>query len=358
MQPTKILLTCSFAALAACGGHNKTTTDGGGNGDGGGTADAAPPACDYTEMSDSTNDTTPENTGLTVGATTRNICGQVDTGHYDSSTMVVDVDMYSVTVGATTAELVIDFEDQTPASLTDFLVEIFDNNTPATLLYAGDYNGALADHGAYIAELPTGTFNVVVTATAGVAVGTAIPYKVRLVADTPTTRCPDLTGMNADYTEAHDGASNTGNDVVLINFSQDPSFTMTPYTSAPEPTMLTINPKMNSHIVGSSAMLAQGSDTYLDRDTFAITTGSNTNELSVRLNWPGSTADLDYVVFPASSIMFANEAATLTSSSQDEFATFAVKPSASYWLWIGAYKGSTGLPIAYSASVCGGEFTP
>jgi hypothetical protein len=355
MQPTKVLLSCAFAALAACSSHSKNGggTDGGSNG-----GDAPLPACDYTEKSDATNDTTTENTGLTIGATTRTVCGNVDTGHYDSSTMTADIDSYTVAVAAAKAELVIDFENQTPASLTDFTVEIFDTNTPATLLYAGDYTGALAVHGAYIAELPAGSFDVVVTATAAAAIATAIPYTVRLVADNPTVRCPDLTGMQANYTEAHDGATNTGNDVVLINFSQDPSFTMTPYTSAPEATQLTINPDENSHVVGSSAMVAAGTDKYLDRDTFAITTGASTNELSVRLNWPGATADLDYVVFPASSIMTPVEAATLTSTSEDEFATLAVKPNTSYWLWIGAYTGSTGLPIAYSATVCGGEFTP
>lgn len=369
MLRTKLVLACSFAAVAACSHSNGNGggDGGGGGGDGGSgsgavdanVADAAGPACDYTEMSDATNGSAAEATGLTIGTTTRNLCGQVDPGHYDATSQIADVDMYTVSVSGGTAELILEFENQQPAGLTDFLVEIFDTNTPATLLYAGDYTGALADHGAYIAELPTGSFNVVVTATASAAVATAIPYKVRIVDDKPTTRCPDMTGMTADYTEANDGAANNGNDVVLIDFAKSPSFTLTPSTTdMPEPSGLTIDPAKNSHVVGSSALVAAGTDTYLDRDTYAFATGANMNELTVRLNWPGSTADLDYVVFPAGVITAANEAATLTSTSEDEFATFAVQPNAMYWLWIGAYDGSTGLPIQYSATVCGGQFAP
>jgi hypothetical protein len=353
---TRLLLTLTLA-LAACShnnGNNGDDTGDAGSGSGSGSASA----CDYTEMADGTNDTTAEATGQTV-ATRTVLCGQVDTGHFGSGSTTVDVDSYTIAVTGSPAELLIDFENATPASLTDFQVAIFDTGTPPTLLNAGDYNGSLGDHGVFLSELPAGNYTVVVTATASAAISAAIPYKVVLYADTPTTRCPDLTGMTADYTEANDGSANTGNDVVLVDFAKSPSFTLTPSTTdAPEMTGLTIDTTKNVDIVGSSATEAAGSDTYLDRDTYELMTGPSTNELSVRLNWPGSTADLDYVVFEDSMITTPNVAATLTASSEDEFATFAVKPGTSYWLWIGAYKGSTGQPIAYSASVCGGDFSP
>jgi hypothetical protein len=246
-----------------------------------------------------------------------------------------------------------------PTSRTDFQGTITDTSADPTLLNSGDYTGSLGDHGAYLAELPAGTYNIVVTASAAADIAAPIPYKVELVADQPTTRCPDLTGMTADYTEANDGAANTGNDVVLVDFTKIPSFSLTAATTdAPEMTGLTVDPSKNAHVVGSSASVAAGTDTYLDRDTYAITTGTSTNELSIRLNWPGSTTDLDYVVFENNMLTTPNVAATLTASTEDEFATFAVKPSTSYWVWIGAYKGSTGQPIAYSASVCAATYTP
>jgi hypothetical protein len=59
---------------------------------------------------------------------------------------------------------------------------------------------------------------------------------------------------------------------------------------------------------------------------------------------------------PESTLTASNEAATLSATQEDEFATFAVEPGTKYWLWVGAYDGSTGTPIAYSASVCGASF--
>jgi|HubBroStandDraft_6_1064221.scaffolds.fasta_scaffold74226_3 hypothetical protein len=356
---TRLSLTC-LLALAACSSNKNGNGTDGGNGDGGsGSIDAPGAACDYTEADDGSNNTTAEATGVTIGTQNQTICGQVNNGHFGSASMTVDVDMYTVTVGSSTAELIVRFENMSPSSLTDFQVTITDTSVDPTLLNSGDYNGTLGDHGAYLAELPTGTYNVVVTATAAADIAAAIPYKVELVADQPTTRCPDLTGMTADYTEANDGAANNGNDVVLVDFAKIPSFSLTPSTTdAPEMTGLTVDSSKNWHVVGSSAAVAAGTDTYLDRDTYAITTGASINELSIRLNWPGSTADLDYLVFEANNLTTPNVAATLTATTEDEFATFAVKPSSSYWVWIGAYEGSTGQPIAYSASVCAATFTP
>jgi hypothetical protein len=345
-----------FAVVVACHSNNN------GNGVDAPPPDAAPLPCDYTEMSDATNAATPEATGVTIGAQNKVLCGQVDMGHYGSAgSGVVDVDEYGVTVSGT-AELIVEFEDSSPTSLTDFQVTITDANVDPTLLNSGDYNGTLSDHGAYLAELPAGNFNIVVTATNTSDVTAAIPYKVRLVADQPTTRCPDLTtgSGSADYTEADDGATNTGNDVLLVDFTKTPSFSLTPATTDnPETSGLTLGTTKNLHIVGSSGTPSPAyTDNYVDRDTFAFTTGASTNEVSIRLNWPGSTTDLDYLVFEANSTTTPNAVATLTSSSEDEFQTFAVKPSTSYWLWIGAYTGSTGQPIAYSASLCGAEFSP
>jgi hypothetical protein len=359
MQTRSVVL--ALLALVACGNNNNGNGDGG-NGDGGSngsnTPDAAPLTCDYTEASDAANAATAEMTGVTLGAANKVLCGKIDGGHFNSTTNVVDVDAYTVAVSGT-AELIVEFADTAPASLTDFQVTITDTNVNPTLLNTGDYTGALGDHGAYLAELPAGNYDIVVTATNGADITAAVPYKVRLLADQPTTRCPDLTAMPADYTEANDGAMNVGNDVALADFSKTPSFVATTATTDnAETSALTVDTSKNLHLAGSSGTPSPANaDQYIDRDTFAFTTGASTNELSIRLDWPGATADLDYIVFEANKLTAPNQVSAITSKTQAEFQTFAVKPSTSYWLWVGAHTGSTGQPVAYSASLCGATFS-
>ncbi len=336
-------VAAAFVWLAACGG--------------GAGSDAyvdALPECDYTELSDATNATMLEATGLTVDVT-RTICGQVDSGHFSAGT--VDVDTYQLAVPASPAELLIQFNNAQETGLTGFKVEIFDGSPNPVLQNAGTLDPTLGDHGAFLAELNAGNYEVVVTATAAADVAAPIPYKVRLVTDQPTTRCPDSTGVpKPDYVEALDTATNTGNDVMQVDFSKTTPFTLISGSSA-EPTGLTVDRNKSVHISGSSGSVAAGTDKYLDRDTYEITTGERANELSIRLNWPGATSDLDYVVFQENQTT-ATATATLTSSSEDEFNTFAVLPSTKYWIWVGAYDGSTGLPVAYDMTVCGGDFNP
>ncbi len=237
MQTRNVAL--ALLVLAACGNNSGNGNGDGGNGDGGsGSIDAPSPACDYTESMDGTNATTPEATGVTIGAQNKTLCGQVDMGHFGSAASTVDVDEYSVTV-AGTAELILEFEDSTPANLTDFNVTITDGSADPTILNSGDFTGALSDHGAYLAELPAGTVNLVVTATGSAAISAAIPYKIRNVADQPTTRCPDMTTATADYTEASDGATNKGNDVITVDCTKPTSVAL---TTAP-----TDNPEATAH---------------------------------------------------------------------------------------------------------------
>ncbi len=342
----RIPVAVAFVGLAACGG--------------GAGSDAyvdALPECDYTELSDATNATMLEATGLTVDVT-RTICGQVDSGHFSAASGTVDVDTYQLAIPASPAELLIQFNNAQPTGLTGFKVEIFDSSPNPVLENAGTLDPTLGDHGAFLAELDAGNYEVVVTATGTADVAAPIPYKVRLVTDQPTNRCPDSTGVPMpDYVEALDTATNTGNDVMLVDFSQTTPFTLTPADDAAEPTGLTVDRNKSVHLSGSSGSVAAGSDKYLDRDTYEITTGERANELSVRLNWPGATADLDYVVFQENQTI-ATATATLTSLTEDEFNTFAVLPSTKYWIWVGAYDGSTGLPVAYDMTVCGGDFDP
>jgi hypothetical protein len=97
-------------------------------------------------------------------------------------------------------------------------------------------------------------------------------------------------------------------------------------------------------------------DSYQDRDTYLVTMGANANELSVRLNWPGTTADLDVLVFPANGVL---EQATgwYNANMEDEFTTLAVTPGQAYWVWVAADDQTTGQPVNYDLTLCGDAFT-
>ena len=166
--------------------------------------------------------------------------------------------------------------------------------------------------------------------------------------------------MAADYAEANDGTG-TGNDMVDADFTKTPSFAATASTTdAPEPTALTVDTTKNLHVTGSSAALAAGADQYLDRDTYEFTTGAATKPAvdPPQLAGHDGRPRLRGVRRGRRDRSRPYATSTLTANAEDEFQTFAVKPSTKYWLWVGAYKGSTGAPTAYDASLCGSTFTP
>jgi hypothetical protein len=331
--------------LVACGNDNNGNTDGQGSN----TPDAPSP-CDYTEASDGANATTAEITNVTVGGGDRTLCGAINPGHFDTSSKKVDEDHFRVTVGAPSALLVRFFGDAGIETLALYSVLIFDTSNPSALINGGHLDATLGDHGVFRTSLPAGSYDVVVRGQAAADLSAPINYKVRIVAESP---CAAITTA-ASYTEANDGASNNSNDVMTVNFSADPAFVATAATTdAAEATGVTIDAMTPVRISGSSASVAAGSDQYLDRDTYQVMTGASTNELAVRLGWQGAV-DLDYVVFQDGTTT-ATGASTTASTTPDEYATFAVKPSTSYWVWVGAAKGSTATPAAYDLSMCGAQ---
>jgi hypothetical protein len=105
-------------------------------------------------------------------------------------------------------------------------------------------------------------------------------------------------------------------------------------------------------IAGNAGATAMN-DLYLDRDTYQLSTNENTNELAISLDWDGTTSDLDYIVFEGGSLTPV-VASNTTSTTSGELAEFGVKPSTTYWLWVGAFNGSTA--ANYRATVCGQHF--
>ncbi len=335
-------------ALVACGSSGKKNN---------GPPDAPPPPpCDYTEASDATNDKTTEMTALSISDTTKNICANVDPGHYDMVTSAVDTDTFRITLAAQSDLLFRTFGQTGIETLGNFSVMIFDTQANPTLLNGGKLDTMLGDHGVFAASLPAGDYDVVMVARNTADVAAPIPYKVRIIPDMPMMRCPTISDPAA-YTEAHDNADNLGNDVVDVDFGKDPSFSLTAATTdAPEPSGVTLDADKPMRVSGSSANVT-GPDEYGDRDTYQLMTGAMTNEVALRLDWPAGGADLDSVMF-VDSQMVATGAATRSDTSGDEITTFAVKPSTSYWVWVGGVKGSTGLPAAYDVSLCGTAVDP
>src|SRR5262249_46543345 len=117
--------------------------------------------CDYTETDDSSNDATAEMTAMTIGVSAQNLCGAIDGGH--STGGVLDTDRYRVTVGGD-GRLLVEIAGGDGAELLDNIeVRIFDTNAAPALLGAGTYDPRLADYGAFLADVPPGDYDVLVS---------------------------------------------------------------------------------------------------------------------------------------------------------------------------------------------------
>lgn len=325
-------------------------------------ADAAvdapmPLTCGYTEMKDTMNDDlfangTPEDTGVSF-ASTFMICGKLDSGHYEAQPQRIDVDSYKFTVPAATHALV---------SLTapgaenyDFVgIEIYGMTTSvdATGTFIGNYAGTAAD-------LPPGDYIITITSYDATAPAAALDYKLVVQVES-AMRCPKSTAA-ATYTENLDGTTADGNDVIEIRYMGMPKRQLTANTvDVPEPTGIMVTPDMSYRVAGTNSKPtvapADWADSFQDRDTYQITMGGTTNLLSLRLNWPGNTADFDLFMFPMGGII-EQAVSYKAGMMEDEALTTAVTPGMSYYVWVGADDASTGQPIDYDLTVCGAAFT-
>jgi len=311
------------------------------------------PSCDYTEMNDGANGSAPETSGIMMVGSDgndgiRELCGAVDGGHYDSATHAIDVDRYRISTDGMADVIVRVFGlDGTDALGSSGLqVTIFDTQQNPVLLFGGTHDASVADHAAFLAHLPAGDYDVVVTAkAAGDLSGGTIPYKIRFTPDDPT-RCPAITD-SADYTES------TGNDdVIAVSFGTDPQFSSMAGTA--EDTGLTFD--HDKKRISGSSDAGTATDDYIDRDTYAITTGDKTDELFLRLDWADAGTDLDFLVFEADTMTYVGGG--LLPNPKEEYTPVAVKPKTNYWVWVGAHAGSTVLPEPYDLAVCGVRLKP
>ena len=309
------------------------------------TVDPPPPTngCDYTEASDATNDYflasgyALEATGLTFSGTALTVCGQVDSGHYSTHYYSVDIDNFGITL-ASDSDVIVTLSGA--GQNVSWLAVHAYNPTTGYGVGSGNF---INDHGVFSAHLAAGRYELSVEAYDNQDIAAPIPYKMRIAADAPGTRCPQNTST-PDYVEANDGASNRGNDVIDTDYRGYRSYVITTSTAdAPEPTSLVLVSGASYRISGTSAAVSQ--------------TDATTNQLAIRLNWTDASADLDYLLFPEGGD-YPYGGAAHTSFGGDEFATIAVAPGTRYWLWVGALQTSTVLPATYDLSLHAETFTP
>ncbi len=342
-------------ALAACGDDSGSSrVDGAvdsldGTRDGGDAMQQV--GCSFEEAADATNDliSTSEMSGLTISATRVDICGTINNTHYDATNEIVDADFYRFTIAADTDILVhltgsgIGAADDTVMQVRKIGASGFfgfgivegDHGTIATRLVAGEY------------AIGVGTFH-------SASIAAPVAYRFSITTDAPLTRCPAKT----DTTTHAEGADNGANNVVDYESTANPESTLSNSGSdTPEVTGITAAPGTAYLVTGTSANVNPGDD-YMDRDTYAFTTGATTNQMSVRLNWTTTPTDLDFRVYPQSTVNPLSIVGGLDDSDMEhEFETFAVKPNTTYWLWVAAEDGSTA-PATYSATLCGETFSP
>jgi hypothetical protein len=348
--------------LIACG-DNK---GGNGNPDGGGSADAAPDAavpltCAYTEMADAINDDVstqqgmPEETMLSFTGPTM-ICGKLDNTHYVANRGQIDIDSYVVTVPAGTKALLY-LTVPGAESYDSVFVEI-----NGTVTGVSEFGGFVANHAVLQADLEPDDYTITVQSFDATAPAAALDYKIVLVPD-QASRCAKSTAA-ATFTEARDTALTVDlNDMLEVRYGPSGDRRITASAlDMPEASGITVAPSMTYHVVGTNQAQptvapASWMDDFQDRDTYEITMGATTDELSVRLNWPGTTADFDLFVFEKDGVI--EEGVSWENlKMEDEFTTLAVTPGATYWVWIGADDSSTGQPINYDLTLCGAKFTP
>jgi hypothetical protein len=331
--------------LAACGDDGGSASV-----DASPAIDSAPDvSCDYTEAHDTTNTmlSGAEPTALTIGSAPLHICGAIDTGHFDTSFDQVDGDFFVFMV-PTDGDFLIHLTGPGLALPKSTLMQV---SKPGSFTVYG-FGVVEGDHGTLATHLTAGSYAVAVGAINPQDLAAGGDYTITIAHDTPDTRCPAKTGT-PDHTEGTDGGANDVIDYDATNESSLSSST----TDAPEATGFTVAPATAFLITGTSENRNPGDD-YMDRDTFAFTTGPDTTQMTVRLNWPATNADLDFRVYPMTTIAPSSIVGGLdASTSQPELETFAVRPNTTYWLWVALEDGGTA-PADYSATLCGEAFSP
>jgi hypothetical protein len=310
--------------------------------------DTLPTNCDFTEQSDATNDTTDTGTAEATGlawSSEKTLCGNFESSHFDGLT--VDADAYTLSV-ATEGDALIRLAGAADA-IAFVGIDVRDTDTDVVVAKLTFYAG----HGVVSAHLPVGNYEVLVFALGEEAITSTVPYKVFLIPDAAALRCPEL--ASGGYMEKGDGSNSDGND--MLSISTTLAGTLTAAADSPEATGLTLTPSNGDQRVYGMAANITTTDRFEDKDTFAFATGSQTNELTIRLAWQGTTTNLDYLLFEDGGTDYV-QLAIDAAQQGPEAQTFSIKPSTNYWLLIGSRAGAPMPAAAYSATLCPAHFVP
>jgi len=327
---------------AGRGGEPPGSSGAGQAGMGGGGSDEFE-GCDYVEKDDLSNDVdendeaTPEDTDLLL---TRpiTICGRLDPGHFDGD--AADIDRFVFHQTPNFQDLIFRLRTEGPTGSGDVGMQF-------SYTWSEVVGGK-----AVISQEAIGQDLRVAVAALDEAVDEPIVYRLRIDFDAPDVRCPKVTAAPS-YVEAADGANNDGNDVFV---NDDVAFSFTASTAdAPESTQLSIA-SGSAHRLSGVAADVPLSGNYFDADTYAIHTGPTTDQLTIRLDWAGGTADFDYLLAREGSERL--QAGGTDTDSSREFHTFSVAPDTTYWLWVAPYFDAEDLPVDYDVSICGESFEP
>jgi hypothetical protein len=327
----------------------------GGDGFGGEAGAPNAPTCQgYQESDDLGNAAAAPQQAGTVEVTAQSlstgvsICGQVDASHFAAQTGVVDVDSYSFVLPQA-AEVFVSVEFAADLSARD--IELVVSGTGVT---NHRVRAAAKDASTWL-ELGAGNATVSVVTRSASSLAKPIHYVIRAVVDDLSARCARVSEADADrsYTEAKDGAANTGNDVLLPSLALEEQLPTASATDEAEAANLLPRAGQRVLISGSLASVDHGAGaSYLDGDAYLVRP-FGADQFTLRVDWAGSaTANLDLWVFAADDFR-AVAHATATNNTGPELMTIAVNRSTDYWVWVGAAKGSTGLPQAYDVTICG-----
>ncbi len=101
------------------------------------------------------------------------------------------------------------------AALDAVNVQLYDSNGD----FVAEADFALATTALHRCTFPADTYEVDVAAFNSVAISATSHYQVKISPEVFDTRCP--MGSVVSYTESHDGAGGTGNDMVDVSYDQN-----------------------------------------------------------------------------------------------------------------------------------------
>ncbi|MBU1239987.1 hypothetical protein KKF84_04370 [Myxococcota bacterium] len=322
----------------------------------GGCSAGCNPHGDYIESNDFSNDTwyginnPPENTGLAfdpAGYSRVTIGGCINPktspGYY------VDADTYLVSVVGDGIVRVVLTPDSTP--LGPLWVGIGDSN-PNSGFYGSGRTISLAPAVAGRASFSAGDYIRISVWQELPAASSPTTYSLQLVQN--RYPCAPLTG-SADYIEAGDDASNRGNDMVLLNRGQTYATETDSPDDRPEETGITTTSGGCYLISGVSAAVDSPDGYLMDRDTYEFTTGPDTSEVAIRIDWPaGIYNDMSLNMMKAYDYNDMLSMSFVWEVDRPEMLQTTVEPNTTYWIVAGSfYNGGAFVgPSDYDITLC------